>query len=187
MILETERLILRRWEESDAESLYQYAGDPAVGPIAGWPPHQSVEESRDVIRNVFGGEQAYAVCLKSDNKAIGAIALMLNGYTDLTNKDDECELGYWIGKPFWGQGLIPEAARELLCYAFEKLGMRKVWCGYYDGNAKSKRMQEKLGFRYQWTTEGVDVPLMQEKRTLHVNCMTKDDWNDHEALDGKRK
>ena len=58
-MLETERLILRRWEETDAENLYQFAKDPDVGPIAGWPPHQSVEESLDVIRNVFSGQEAY--------------------------------------------------------------------------------------------------------------------------------
>jgi len=52
-MLETERLILRRWEESDAENLFLYAKDPDVGPIAGWPPHQSEEESLDVIRNFF--------------------------------------------------------------------------------------------------------------------------------------
>lgn len=176
MILETERLILRQWEESDAENLYKYASDPAVGPIAGWPSHQSIDESLDVIRNVFCGAEAYAVCLKSDNKAIGAIELKLNGHTDMTERDDECELGYWIGKPFWGQGLIPEAAREILRHAFEDIGMQKVWCGYYDGNENSKRVQEKVGFRYRWTTEGVDVPLMHEKRTGHVNCMTRDEW-----------
>jgi RimJ/RimL family protein N-acetyltransferase len=176
MVLETERLILRRWEEGDAENLYLYASDPAVGPIAGWPPHQSLEESRDVIKNVFCGEEAYAVCLKSDHKAIGAIELKLNGYTDMTERDDECELGYWLGKPFWGQGLIPEAAREMLRHAFEDLKMQKVWCGYYDGNHKSKRVQEKLGFRYQWTTRDLDVPLMHEKRTGHVNLITKEWW-----------
>ena len=101
-MLETERLVLRRWEESDAENLFQYAKDPDVGPIAGWPPHQSVEESLDVIRNVFNGPEAYAICLKKDNKAIGAIELKLNGHTDMTERDDECELGYWLGKPFWG-------------------------------------------------------------------------------------
>ena len=175
-ILETERLILRRWEETDAEKLYQYAKDPDVGPIAGWPPHQSVEESLGVIRNVFNGLEAYAICLKTDNKAIGAIELKLNGHTDMTERDDECELGYWLGKSFWGQGIVPEAAREMLRRAFEDIGMQKVWCGYYDGNLKSKRVQEKCGFRYQWTTEGVDLPLMHEKRTGHVNLMTKDDW-----------
>lgn len=54
--------------------------------------------------------------------------------------------------------------------------MSKVWCGYYEGNAKSKHVQEKVGFKYQWTTEGVDVPLMHEKRTGHVNAMTKEGW-----------
>lgn len=119
MNLNTNRLILRHWEESDAENLFKYAQDPAVGPIAGWPPHKSLEESLNVIKNVFKGNECYAVCLKTDNKAIGAIELKLNGSTDMTNQDDECELGYWLGKDFWGQGLIPEAARELLRHAFE--------------------------------------------------------------------
>lgn len=176
MILETERLILRRWEESDAENLYKYASDPAVGPIAGWPPHQSVDESREIIRNVLCGAEAYAVCLKPDHSAIGAIELKLNGHTNMTKRDDECELGYWLGKTFWGRGLMPEAAGEILRHAFEDLEMRKVWCGYYDGNVKSKRVQAKVGFHYQWTTEGVDVPLMHEKRTEHVNCLTKKEW-----------
>lgn len=176
MALEKERLILRRWEDSDAESLYEYAKDPEVGPIAGWPPHQSIDESRDVIKNVFNGREAYAICLKTDNKAIGAIELKLNGNTDMTGRDDECELGYWIGKPFWGQGIVPEAAREMLRHAFEEIGMTKVWCGYYEGNIKSKRVQEKIGFRYQWKSENVDVPLMHEKRTGHVSSITKDQW-----------
>lgn len=176
IVLETERLILRRWEESDAESLYEYAKDPDVGPIAGWPPHQSIEESREVIRNVFSGEEAYAICLKSDRRAIGAIELMLSGHTDITEKEDECELGYWIGKPFWGQGLVPEAAKELLRRAFEDLGMKKVWCGYYEGNSKSRRVQEKCGFRYQRTEKNVDVPLLHEKRTDYINLLTKEEW-----------
>ena len=175
-MLKTERLILRRWEDSDAESLFEYAADPDVGPIAGWPPHQSIEESRDVIKNVFHGKEAYAVCLKTDGRAIGAIELKLNGHTDLTERDDECELGYWLGKPFWGQGIMPEAVKEILRHAFEEIGMTKVWAGYYEGNTKSKRVQEKAGFRYQWKSEGVDVPLMHEKRTGHVSSMTKDQW-----------
>ena len=68
-MLKTERLILRRWEDSDAEDLYKSASDPDVGPIAGWPPHQNVDESRDVIKNVFNGSEAYAICLKEDGNA----------------------------------------------------------------------------------------------------------------------
>ena len=138
-----------------------------------------MDESRAIIKNVFSGKEAYAICLKEDNKAIGAIELMLNGSSvNPNNKADECELGYWIGKPFWGQGLVPEAGKALLHRAFEELGMRKVWCGYYDGNEKSKRVQEKLGFRYQYTKENVEVPLMHEQRTEHISCITKEAFYD---------
>ena len=175
-VLMTQRLILRRWNQKDAEDLYRYACDPDVGPIAGWPPHKSIDESRAVIRDVLNGREAYAICLKEDRKAIGAIELKLNGHTDLTDRDDECEMGYWLGKPFWGRGIVPEAVTEMLRRAFEDIGMQKVWVGYYEGNSKSKRVQEKCRFRFQRKSEGVDVPLMQEKRTGYVSSLTRDQW-----------
>ena len=162
--------------QKDAEDLYRYACDPDVGPIAGWPPHKNPDESRAVIRDVLNGREAYAICLKEDGRAIGAIELKLNGHTDLTDRDDECEMGYWLGKPFWGRGIVPEAVTEMLRRAFEDIGMQKVWVGYYEGNSKSKRVQEKCRFRFQRKSEGVDVPLMQEKRTGYVSSLTKDQW-----------
>ncbi len=176
MRFETERLILRPWEESDAESLYEYASDPAIGPIAGWPVHTSVENSLEIIKNVLAVPETYAICLKEDNKAIGSIGFHLNGFTDMTYKDDECELGYWIGKPFWGNGYTPEAVIELLRHGFEDLGMTTIWCGYYDGNTKSKRVQEKCGFIYHHMSKEVDVPLLGETRTGHVSSLTKEQW-----------
>ena len=174
-MIETERLILRPWQEQDAEDLYTYASNPEVGPPAGWPPHTSVDNSRESIKNVLSKPETYAGCLK-DGTPIGSIGLHLNGSTDMTDRDDECELGYWIGKPYWGQGLIPEASRALMRYAFEELGMRAVWCGYYDGNEKSRKVQTKLGFVYQHKTEGLEVRLMNEIRTGHCNLMTKERW-----------
>lgn len=176
MILKTERLILRPWEESDAESLYEYAKDPAVGPIAGWPPHSNVCESREIIKNVFCGKECYAVCLNADNIAVGCIELKLNGHNDMSDRDDECELGYWLGRKFWGQGIIPEAVREMLRHGFEELGMTTIWCGYYDGNIKSKRVQEKVGFLYHHTCNDVEVPLLGETRIGHTNYMTREHW-----------
>lgn len=176
MILTTKRLILRPWEESDAESLYTYAKDPSIGPIAGWPVHTDVKNSLEIIRNVLNTPETYAICLKEDNEAIGSVGLHLNGSTDLTDRDDECELGYWIGKPFWGNGYVPEAAQEIIRHGFEELGMTAIWCGYYDGNIKSKRVQEKCGFIYQFTSEELEVPLMNEVRTGHVSRLTKDRW-----------
>lgn len=176
-MLETKRLILRPWQESDAQSLYEYAKDPVVGYPAGWPAHTSVENSREIIRNVLSVPETYAVCLK-DGTAIGSMSLKLKGSTDMTDREDECELGYWIGKPYWGQGLIPEACGELLRHAFQELCMRAVWCGYYEGNEKSRRVQEKLGFAYHHTTENVDVRLLNEKRTVHTSLLTLEAWRE---------
>lgn len=171
--LETEQLILRPWAEADAEECYRYAKDPLVGPIAGWPVHTSVDDSRQVIRDVLMVPETYAIVLKKTGLPIGSIGLHHN---DLADKDDEAELGYWLGVPYWGFGLVPEAARELLRHAFEDLKLARVWCGHYDGNEKSKRVQEKLGFRYQWTTEDAPVPQMGETRKGHVSLLTKDQW-----------
>ena len=74
-MLKTERLILRKWTEADADSLFKYASNPNVGPIAGWQPHKSVEESKAVIRNVLNGAECYAICEKENNIAIGAVEL----------------------------------------------------------------------------------------------------------------
>ena len=173
MILETERLILRPWCEDDAEELYKYASDPDVGPPAGWQPHTSVENSREIIRTMLFAPETYAVCLKENGRPIGSVGFHRN---DLAKGDDEYELGYWIVKHFWGQGLIPEASREMLRYAFEDIKMNRIWCGYYDGNEKSRRVQEKLGFVYQRKTEGIEVSLLGEIRAGHSNLMTKDRW-----------
>lgn len=176
-MLETERLLLRKWTEKDADSLFEYAKDPDVGPIAGWPLHQSAEESLSIIRNVLNGAECYAICEKGSEKAIGAVELILKGHTNRVTRDDECELGYWLGKPFWGRGYMPEAAKELLRHGYEDLGMQTIWCGYYDGNEKSKRVQEKIGFLYHHTAQNVSVPLLHEVRIEHVNIMTKEHWN----------
>lgn len=176
MILKTKRLLLRPWTQSDADALFTYARDPDIGPIAGWPPHRSPQESLQIIRTVLTGRECYALCLKETGEPIGSIELKLRGHTDMTDREDECELGYWLGKPFWGRGYMPEAAEALLCRAFTQLDMTAVWCGYYDGNEKSRRVQEKVGFRYHHSCAAVPVPLMHEVRLGHTCLLTKAQW-----------
>ncbi len=175
MELKTERLVMRSWKESDAENLYEYAKDPNVGPIAGWPVHTSVENSREIIRDVLSAEETYAVCLKEDGKAIGSIGLMVGVASNLNIPDTEGEIGYWIGVPFWGRGLIPEAVNELLRHGFEDLKLDKIWCGYFEGNTKSKRVQEKCGFVYHHTNKDIEWKLMGDVRTEHITCMSRGD------------
>jgi len=145
MKLQTKRLILR---ENDADSLYKYAQNPNIGPIAGWQPHTSIENSREIIKNVLSADETYAVVLKQTGEVIGSIGLVMSkseiNSTQMT--ESEGEIGFWVGEPFWGQGLILEAVCELLRHAFEDLQLTAVWCGYYNGNEKSKRVQEKCGF-----------------------------------------
>lgn len=176
MEFRTERLVIRPWQSSDAESCYEYAKDPQVGPAAGWPVHTSVENSKQVIEAVLSTDETYAVCLKEDNRAIGSIGLLIGERSNIEIPDNEAEIGYWIGVPYWGKGLIPEAVRELIRHGFEDLKMEKLWCGYYDGNIKSKRVQEKCGFQYHHTNQDVPCALMGDIRTEHITCMTKEDW-----------
>ena len=139
-------MILRKWTQDDAESLFTYAKNPKVGPIAGWPPHKDIESSKYVIDNVFTGAECYAICEKEKNVAIGAVELKLNGHTDMTDRDDECELDYWLGEPFWGREYMPEAAYALM----------------------------KRGFIYHHTCDEIPVPLLHEVRVGHTNVITKE-------------
>ena len=174
--LTTLRLILRPWRESDAEALYKYAKDPAIGPVAGWPPHASAAESLEIIRTVFAALETYAVVLKATDEPVGSVGIMFgDGLHSAEMRPGEAEIGYWIGVPYWGQGLIPEAVRCLLRRCFEDLEMTAVWCGYYDGNVKSRRVMEKCGFRFHHTEEGKMSPL-GDVRTEHFMRMTKEEW-----------
>ncbi len=176
MEFKTERLILRPWKETDAESLYEYAKNPDVGPIAGWPVHTSEKNSLDIIKNVLSAPETYAVCLQEDNRAIGSIGLISPMQSHTKAADDEIEVGYWIGVPFWGNGYIPEAVRMMQKHAFEDLGCKAMWCGYYDGNEKSKRCQEKCGFTYHHTEDNKPCSLMGDVRTEHFTYLTKEQW-----------
>lgn len=175
-ILTTDRLILRPWEEADAEDLFEYAKDPRVGPAAGWPPHTSAENSCEIIKTVLSAPETYAVCLKDDNKAIGSIGLMIGRQSNIGLPDTEGEIGYWIGVPFWGQGLIPEATRELIRRAFVDLRLETLWCGYFDGNEKSKRVQEKCGFTYHHTNRDMHWEKTGEIRTEHITRLSREEW-----------
>ena len=175
MEFQTERLILRAWKESDAESLFKYACNPAVGPSAGWPVHKNIEESLDVIKNVLCGKECFAVCLRSDDMPIGCVELILNECS-ASGKNDECELGFWLAQPFWGQAIMREAAGKLILHAFEDLHMKKIWCSYYEGNEKSEKIQHRLGFEFVESCKNVDVPLLNEQRTVYKNCLTREKW-----------
>ena len=144
--METERILLRPWRESDAEALFKYASDPEVGPRAGWPPHKNVEESLGIIRTVFGSETMWAVELKETSEAIGCVGYLPASASNLKIENDQCEVGYWIAKPYWGKGICTEAMRLVVDYCFHVKGFTVLWGDYFPENPASGRVMEKCGF-----------------------------------------
>ena len=106
---------------------------------------------------------------------------MIGASRNIGIPDSEGEIGYWIGVPFWGRGLIPEATREVMRHGFEDLGLERLWCGYFDGNEKSRRVQEKCGFRYHHTAENVPCQIVGLLRTEHVTSITREEWENARA------
>lgn len=176
--LETERLILRNWQDDDAEDLYEAAKNPNVGPMCGWNPHRDVEESLDTIRNILNGESCFALVLKETGRAIGSIELMGKDKSGLCG-DCEAEMGFWLSEGYWGRGLMPEAAEKVLEYGFNELNLAKIWCAAKVSNFKSLRAQEKIGFRYIRTDKDVVSRFSGEIYDHVINSMTKEEWEEN--------
>lgn len=144
--METDRIQLRRWRESDAGALFKYASDPDVGPRAGWPPHKSVEESLEVIRTFFNNDSTWAIVLKETGEAIGCMGYYNHKSSNIPIGDNDCEVGYWIGKPYWSKGICTEALRLMLGYCVNVRQFDNVWADHFTGNPASGRVMEKCGF-----------------------------------------
>ena len=146
-MMETERLLLRPWRDSDAEVLYKYASDPEVGPRAGWAPHKSVEESREIIRTIFHNDHMWAIELKETNEPIGCIGYLAYGESNINIGENEAEVGYWVARPYWNRGICTEALRLLIDYCINEKGFRTLWSDFFVDNPASGRVMEKCGFR----------------------------------------
>lgn len=147
MIMETDRIYLRRWLESDAEALYKYASDPEVGPLAGWPAHQSIEESRQVLSEIFNNDTTWAIVLKETDEAIGAMGYFTHDTSNIPIGVNDCEVGYWVGKPHWNKGICTEALRLMLDYCKNVKHFDNIWSDHFTGNPASGRVMVKCGFK----------------------------------------
>ena len=146
--LETERLRLDMFTEDDAADLYAYAKNPKVGPHAGWSPHKDIEESLQIIRELFLPNETWAIRKKGEDRVIGSIGLEPDRYRpDAGGK----ELGYSLAEDCWGQGIMTEAAKEVIRFAFEELGLEQIGICTSEVNRRSQRVIEKCGFKYEGT------------------------------------
>ena len=149
-VIETERLILRPFRQSDLQDFYEYASVPGVGEMAGWNHHESIEKSQEILELFIKEDKTFAIVLKENNKVIGSIGVEQYGLEDKLTEFNGYygrEIGYVLSKDYWGQGIMPEAVSAVIDYLFNNLQLDFLTCGYYDFNSQSKRVQEKCGFK----------------------------------------
>lgn len=175
-IIETDRLILRPWTMDDAEDLYEYAKDDRVGPNAGWPPHTSIELSKSIIEEFMKSDEVLAIVLKSENKVIGGTGIHKRVLDEALKDLKQRDIGYVLNPKYWGQGLVPEAVNALIDYGFVTLDLDIIWCGHYDFNDKSKRVIDKCGFKYRFTTEKRLKLLNDKNVTLLVYAIDREEY-----------
>ena len=148
--IETERLILRPFEESDLDDFYEYASVDGVGEMAGWEHHANKDKTKEILDLFIKEDKTFAIYLKSDNKVIGSLGIekygMEDKLTEFFNYKGR-EIGYVLSKAYWGMGIMPEAVKAIIHYLFNELNFDFLTCGYYTFNTQSKRVQEKCGFK----------------------------------------
>lgn len=154
-ILQTERLILRRFVESDAEAMFQnWASSAKNLTYVTWGPHSDVEVTRNSIRNWVASYTnpnyyKWAICLKENPEhVIGDISIV-----EIDEDDSSCEIGYILGKNYWGQGMMAEALKAVLDFCFTQAGFQKVRARYASLNPASGRVMEKAGMSYLKTVD----------------------------------
>jgi len=147
--LETQRLILRPFEPSDAPRVALLAGerDVARTTLALGHPYELSSAENWIATHPEGFEKgkqvAFAITLKNTHELIGAMGLALNLDQEIA------ELGYWIGKPYWSRGYCTEAARTVLHFAFTELRLNRVHAHHFSHNPASGRVMQKVGMRHE--------------------------------------
>jgi RimJ/RimL family protein N-acetyltransferase len=145
LVLETQRLILRPWAESDIPELVLWIGAREVAATTLRIPHPYREEhAREFLRTVQKeNEMRLSIRLRSDGRLCGGVGLLP------TAAHQHAELGYWLGVPFWGNGYATEAARAVVRYGFDEIQLHRIFASHFEGNVASARVLEKLGMRHE--------------------------------------
>lgn len=148
--IETKRLILRPFRPTDLDDFYRYASVEGVGEMAGWKHHESMDETRKILNLFIDNDNVFAICLKENDRVIGSLGVEKYGLEEKLTEFDGYygrELGYVLSKDFWGRGLVPEAVTAVIEYLFHELSYDFLLCGHYNFNERSRRVQEKCGFK----------------------------------------
>lgn len=174
VVLKTKRLIIRPWQYEDVGDLHEYASVEGIGDLAGWSNHKDIEESMEVMDMFISNKNTFA--LEYNGKAIGSLGIELypeEKFIELKNLKGR-EIGFSLSKDHWGKGFMPEAVDEVNRYLFEALDLDFIMAGYFPTNERSKRVQEKCGFKFYG--RGSTVTRRGVTSELIFNILWQKDW-----------
>ena len=175
-VIETGRVLLRPWTEADADSLYRYASSPNVAYWSGWKAHESVSESLRVIRNLYIPDGTLAICLSPSGTPVGAVTAARMSPPGEDPVDGDFVLDAWLGMPFWNRGYMTEVTKAVVRRCFLKLGAARVWASFREGNARSRRVLEKCGFRFGRIVRNRYDPVFDNFFDSFLYTITRDEW-----------
>jgi len=136
--LETERLILRAWKITDLDDFFEYASINGVGEKAGWEHHKSKDESLEILKMFIDEKKVFAIVLKENRQDLD------KNLENLLGK----ELGYVLSKDYWNNGIMTEAVSKVIEYCFKILKLNYLIATCFNYNIESKKVLEKLNFKF---------------------------------------
>lgn len=148
MKIVTDRLIIREFKFNDDTDLYEMCSDPLTAYNAGWTPHTSIYDTRNVVLNYKNKKDTFAIILRENNKLIGTISLYSNNIRRTVN----CrELGFCLNKIYRNLGYMSEAVEAILYYGFNKLRLDLIMVCHHEKNYASRAVITKFPFSYEGT------------------------------------
>lgn len=146
-VINTDRLTLRPWKKSDLDDFFEYASVPGVGEAAGWIHHKTKEESEYILEMFIREKKTFAI--DYEGKVIGSVGIEMYNEEKMPELADKAgrEIGFVLSKDYWGMGLMPEAVCAVINWLFDAVGLDFIVCGHSPENLRSKRVQDKCGFK----------------------------------------
>ncbi len=179
--LETERLRLRPFTFDDEAAVFALVSDPEIARFVRFEAHRTPAETRAFLELVIEHYRrsdpfAWAIVRREDERLIGSC-----GFVSKDAQRTSAEIGYWLGKPYWGKGYAVEAARALVRFGFEQMNLERVEAKCFVENRAGQRVIEKLGMKFEGTDRS--EVIKGEYPELNMYGISREDWRGKQTPD----
>lgn len=176
-VLETQRLILRRFTENDVEDMFHnWASDREVTKFLSWEPHDNIQVTKDIlcprIRSYEKEDFYYwAIMIKEERKVIGGI-----GAFNICNTHHRCEMGFCIGRNYWNKGIMTEALQTTIRYLFIEIGFNRIQATHHINNSASGKVMMKSGLKHEGTLKQHQMDKKGNYVDSEIYAIIKEDF-----------